>query len=82
LYVKGYQSYVSLHINLHVAALVAMVDTIKNQFEKDINQLQFKCYEQDFTTKHIPPERRSTDTATPLHSSLADERIALNKSSR
>jgi hypothetical protein len=69
-------------INLHVAALVAMVGTIKNQFEKDINQLQFKYYEQDFTTKHISPERRSTDTTPPLHSSFADERITLNKSSR
>lgn len=64
MYVKCYQLYVSLPINLQVAALVAMVDTMKNQLEKDKNQLQFKCYEQEFTAKHISPERRSTDTAT------------------
>jgi hypothetical protein len=67
-------------INLQVAALVAMVGTMQNQLEEDINQLQFKRYKREFTAKHISPERRSTDTATPLHSSFADERITLNKS--
>lgn len=36
----------------------------EKQLEKDINQLQFKCYEKEFTAKHISPECRSTDTFT------------------